>query len=260
MQSQNIKNVTSTMKAKIICVANHKGGVGKTSSVASIGAILASRGKKVLLIDLDTQANLPRHFLEKLPPRIIYHAIREQSDLPIYPIRENLDIVPSGLDMAGIDLELQMMFNRERVLKTLIEPYVNLYDYIILDCPPALGLVTINALTAAHRLIVPMKADLMSNYGLTMMDQFCVKMQVLNPGIHIDYIFFNIYEKGQTITEAIEADVRAKYGDRVLTTVIRKNNEISKAAFDYTDIASFNPEANGAKDFQALVSELENKL
>ncbi len=248
------------MKAKTICVANHKGGVGKTSSVASIGAILASRGKKVLLVDLDTQANLTRHFLEKLPSRIIYHAIREQSDLPIYPIRENLDIVPSGLDMAGIDLELQMMFNRERVLKTLLEPYVNFYDYIILDCPPALGLVTINALTAATRLIVPMKADLMSNYGLTMMDQFCVKMQVLNPGIHIDYIFFNIYEKGQTITEAIEADVRAKYGDRVLTTVIRKNNEISKAAFDYTDIATFNPEANGAKDFQALVSELEGKL
>ena len=101
------------MKAKIIAVANHKGGVGKTASVASIGAILASRGKKVLLVDLDTQANLTRHFMESIPPRIIYHAIREQSNLPIYPIRNNLDIVPSGLDMAGIDLELQMMFNRE---------------------------------------------------------------------------------------------------------------------------------------------------
>ena len=101
------------MKAKIIAVANHKGGVGKTASVASIGAVLASRGKKVLMVDLDTQANLTRHFMENIPPRIIYHAIREQLNLPIYPIRENLDIVPSGLDMAGIDLELQMMFNRE---------------------------------------------------------------------------------------------------------------------------------------------------
>lgn len=248
------------MKAKIIAVANHKGGVGKTASVAAVGAILASRGKKVLMVDLDTQANLTRHYLENIPPRIIYHAIREQSNLPIYPIRENLDIVPSGLDMAGIDLELMMMFNRERVLKSLLEPFENLYDYILLDCPPALGLVTINALTAANKLIVPMKADLMSSYGLAMMDQFCVKMQVLNPGIHIDYIFFNIYEKGQTVTEVIETDVRRKYGDRVLDSVIRKNTDIAKAAFDFTDVTSFNPEANGSKDFQALVTELENKL
>lgn len=248
------------MKAKIIAVANHKGGVGKTASVASLGAIFATKGKKVLIVDLDTQANLTRHFMESIPPRIIYHAIREHGNLPIYPIRPNLDIVPSGLDMAGIDMELQMMFNRERVLKSLLEPFGTIYDYIILDCPPALGLITINALTAATHLIVPMKADLMSNYGLAMMDQFCAKMQVLNPGIHIDFIFFNLYEKGQTITDAIESDVRSKYNDRVLETVVRKNTDVSKAAFEYTDVVSFNSEANGAKDFINLVNELESKI
>ena len=87
------------------------------------------------------------------------------------------------------------------------------------------------------------------------MDQFCVKMQVLNPGIHIDYIFFNIYEKGQTITDAIEADVRAKYGDRVLSTVVRKNNDVSKAAFDFTDIVSFNPDANGRSEERRVGKE-----
>lgn len=143
--------------------------------------------------------------------------------------------------MAGIDLELQMMFNRERVLKTLLDPYANRYDFVLLDCPPALGLITINALTAANKLLVPMKADLMSSYGLNMMEQFCAKMQVLNPGIHIDFIFFNIYETGQTMTDAIEADVRSKYGDRVMTTVVRKNNDVAKSVFEYTDVVSAYP-------------------
>ena len=112
-------------KTKIIPVANHKGGVGKTSSVATIGAILASKGKKVFLVDLDTQANLTRHFLSDIPSRIIYHTIYEKRDLPIYNIHQNLYIVPSGLDIASIDIELQMMFNRERMPKTLLAPFAN---------------------------------------------------------------------------------------------------------------------------------------
>lgn len=247
-------------KAKIIAVANHKGGVGKTASVATIGAILASKKKKVLLVDLDTQANLTRHFMEDIPSRIIYHAIRERKDLPIYRIRENLDIVPSGLDMAGIEIDMTSMRQRENIISNLFEPFRNRYDFIIMDCPPSLGLVTLNALTAASKLLVPMKADLMSFYGLSMMDNFCAGMQDLNPGIHIDQIFFNIYEKGQNMTDAIESDVREKYGDRVMTTVVRKNNDIAKAAFEYTDVVSYDPNCNGAKDFLTLTDELIEKL
>lgn len=246
-------------KAKIIAVVNHKGGVGKTASVVSIGAILAAEGKKVLLVDLDTQANLTMHFLEDIPSRIIYHAIQERANLPIVPIRENLDLVPSGLDMAGIVSVMTNMRRREYIIKDLLEPYKNRYDYIFMDCPPNLELITTNALTAATKMLVPMKADLMSDYGLSMLDKFCADMQDLNPGIHIDQIFFNIYEKS-TVTDAIEADVRQKYGDRVATTVIRKNVDISKAAFEYTDVTSYNKEANGAKDFQALVDEIVEKL
>jgi len=247
-------------KAKIIAIANHKGGVGKTASVASIGAILAAEGKKVLLVDLDTQANLTRHFMEDLPSRIVYHAIKERKDLPIYQIREGLDIVPSGLDMAGIEIDMTSMRKREEIIKDLLDPFKTRYDFILLDCPPSLGLVTLNALTAANKLVVPMKADLMSFYGLGMMDKFCAEMQDLNPGIHIDLIFFNIYEKGQNMTDAIESDVRSKYGDRVLNTVIRKNNDIAKAAFEFTDVCTAYPEANGSKDFQALTDELIEKL
>lgn len=248
------------MDTKIISVATHKGGVGKTASVASIGAILASKGKRVLIVDLDTQANLTRHFMPDIPQRIIYHAFREQSNLPIYHLRDNLDIVPSGMDMGGIDLELQMMFRREYILSILLEPYRGQYDYILLDCPPALGLVTLNALVTTDILIVPMRADLMSFYGLSMMDKFCTKLQILNKGLEVNYIFFNAYEKGQTITDNIESTVREQYGNRVLQTVIRKNNDIAKAPFFYTDVCSAFPKSNGAKDFTALTDELLNRL
>lgn len=248
------------MKAITVAFANHKGGVGKTAAVANLAAIYAKRGKKVLMVDLDTQANLTRHFMPEIPARTIYNAIREQENIPIYPIRQRLDIVPSNLEMAGVDLELQMMFNRESVLKNLLAPHLSRYDFIFLDCPPALALVTVNAFTAANKLVVPMKPDLMSSYGLSMMDNFCVKMQVLNPGIHIDQIFFNIYEKGLTMTDAIEADVRSKYVDRVLDTVVRKNSDVAKAAFSYSDVESVYPSSNGAMDFNALADELECKV
>ena len=117
-----------------------------------------------------------------------------------------------------------------------------------------------NALAASNKLIVPMKPDLMSSYGLSMMDTFCAEMQDLNPGIHIDFIFFNVYEKGQTMTDTVEADVREKYGDRVLDTVVRKNNDVAKAAFEYTDVVSAYPSSNGATDFKALVDELLEKM
>ena len=107
---------------------------------------------------------------------------------------------------------------------------------------PRVNRDSLNALTAATKMLVPMKADLMSDYGLSMLDKFCADMQDLNPGVHIDYIFFNVYEKS-TVSEAIEADVREKYGDRVLSTVVRKNVDVSKAAFSYTDIVSYDKDA-----------------
>lgn len=254
------ENTITMANPIIIAVANHKGGVGKTASTATLSAILASKGKKVLMIDLDTQSNLTRHFLEEIPERVIYHAIRERKELPIYEVRENLDIVPSSLDMAGIEIDMTSMRKREYILRDLLAPVQEDYDFIFMDCPPSLGLISLNALTAANKVLIPMKADLMSYYGLSMMDKFLADMQDLNPGIQIDFIFFNIYEKGQILTESIENDVRANYGDRVMKTYIRKNNEISKAAFGYTDIVSYNPNANGSKDFKALAEELLEKV
>lgn len=246
--------------SRIIAIANHKGGVGKTASVAAIGAILASKGFKVLLIDLDTQANLTMHFMPEMPQRTIFNAIQERNNLPVYSIRENLCLVPSCLDMAGIELQMSMMKRREYVLSDLMKPYKDNFDFIILDCPPSLGLVTMNALAIAEILIVPMLADIMSSYGVEKMEKFCNEMQDLNQGLHIDYIFFNRYEKRQNMTIGIENNIRTMYGDKVLKTVIRKNVDIAESAAQYTDVVSYNPESIGAKDFQELVNELLERV
>ena len=246
--------------AVIIAIANHKGGVGKTSSVASISAVLASRGYKTLIVDLDTQANLSRHYMPSLPDRIIYHAIRERKDIPIYKLSSNLDLVPSGLDMAGIELEMTMMMRREYVLQDLIKPIEHQYDFILLDCPPSLGLITMNALTIANVLIVPMLADLMSSYGLDMMDSFCVNMQSLNPGIHINYVFFNSYKGNENISNVVSEDIRKRYGSKVLKQTIRKNVAIAEAPFEYQSVLSYNPSSNGAKDYIALTDEILTRL
>lgn len=240
----------------IIAFANHKGGVGKTAAVSSIGAVLASQGYNILLVDLDTQSNLTMNFLKEIPSRTIYHAILDRRDPPVKHIRENLDIIPSSLDMAGIELHISTMRRREFILSDLLVQCWDQYDFILIDCPPSLGLVTLNAMAVATFVVVPMLADLMSSYGLNMMCQFCVDLQDINPGLCVDYIFFNKYEKKLKMTTAIEKDTRAKFGYKVLKTVIRKNVDIAQAPFYYTDILDFKPDSSGAQDFIALTDEL----
>ncbi len=243
-----------------IAFANHKGGVGKTAAVAAIGSILASKGYKVLMLDLDTQANLTRHFMNEIPERTIYDAIIERKDLPEYEIRKNLFLTPSCLDMAGVELNMSTMRRRENILSDLVDHVWYTYDYVLFDCPPSLGLVTMNALAVVQFVVVPMIADLMSTYGLSMMDSFCSEMQDLNPGVSVNYIFFNRYEKKLNMTEAIEKDVREKYGDKVLKTVVRKNVKISEAAMEFTDIVSYDSGCSGARDFRALTDELVKRI
>lgn len=245
---------------KIIAVANHKGGVGKTTSVVSIGAALANMGKSVLLVDLDAQANLTDSLLKDKNgvESTIYKAIidGELAPLPVVQIRENLSIVPSCLDMAAIELELSKRQSREYVLKTHIDNTDGDYDYIILDCPPSLGLITINAFTAADFVIVPLTAEALPFNGLTMIENILTMVKRnLNHSLKFVGVFLTRWE-GRRLNKMVEGALRQTYKEKLLSTKIRTNIAIAEAPLAKEDIITYSKSSRGAKDYETLADEI----
>ena len=186
------------MKTKIISVANHKGGVGKTTTVASIGSILAAKGHSVLLVDLDAQSNLTSSLMKGEPDTSIYSALLGKSEMPIIPLSENLFLVPATLQLAMADLELASAMARERLLAELLEKVSGKFEYILIDCPPSLGLLTLNAFTASTDIIIPLVAEVLPFKGLAMINNFIVMVRRrLNPNAHISGILITRWLAGK---------------------------------------------------------------
>lgn len=245
--------------ARIIAIANHKGGVGKTTSVASIGAILASKGYKVLLVDLDAQSNLTTSLLQEEPERTIYNALKERKDLPIVRLRDNLSLTPSSLDLAGIELELSSAMSREFILKDLIEPITGDFDFILLDTPPSLGLIAVNSLVTASELYIPLTAEALPFKGLKMItDVVEVVRKRLNTGLSLSGIIITRWG-GRKLNKIVEEALRENFGDKVFQTKIRENISIAEAPLTGKDIIGYAPTSNGAKDYIALTEELLNR-
>jgi len=244
---------------KVIAIANHKGGVGKTTSVASIGAILAEMGKRTLLVDLDAQANLTSSLLKAEQEKTIYSSLRNDEALPIQFIKPNLDLVASSLELAGIELELSSRMSREFILKELLEPELHKYDYILLDCPPSLGLITINALTAATDLYIALTAEALPTKGLKMLLDICTMVQKrLKAPIKLSGIILTRWERSN-LSSMVDETLKANYGDILFNTKIRKNISIAEAPLHSADIITYAPQSNGAKDYRALVDEILNR-
>lgn len=241
--------------SRIIAVANHKGGVGKTTSVATIGAVL-SQEYKVLMIDLDAQANLTTSFLQEEQEATIYDAIKGAA-LPIVNVKENLDIIPSGLEMAGIELEISGRMQREYILKDLIEPIADKYDYILLDCPPSLGLVTINAFVASKELFIPLTAEALPSKGLTMLlDILAMVQKRANQEIELTGVIITRYEKSK-LSQMVEESLRSNFGDIVFQTKIRKNVAIAEAPLYAQSVLSYAPSSKGTQDYMSLTEEIK---
>lgn len=241
---------------RIIAMANHKGGVGKTTSVASIGAAL-SETDRVLMIDLDAQANLTTSFLKEEQEATIYEAIAKGAALPIVSVNDNLDIVPSSLEMAGIELEISGRMQREYILKDLIEPIADNYDYILLDCPPSLGLITINAFVASKELFIPLTAEALPSKGLTMLlDILAMVQKRLNKEIELTGVIITRYEKSK-LSQMVEDSLRKNFGDIIFQTRIRKNVSIAEAPLYNLSVLSYAPNSKGSQDYIGLTAEIK---
>ena len=249
---------------KVIAISNHKGGVGKTTSVLNIGAGLNKLGKKVLLIDLDAQANLSQSLGIEGAERNIYGAIRGLYSLKecIVSITElkGLDVIPSTLDLSGAEIELSSETGREYILKDLIDPVRNYYDYIIIDCPPSLSLLTINALTVADEVLIPLQAQYLALQGLTKLMEVIGKIQKrLNKELTLGGVFITQYDKRKILNRDVVEAIGSHFKDKVFNTKIRDNVALAEAPSSKLDIFRYDPNCNGAEDYLELSKEILNK-
>ena len=202
--------------SKVISISNHKGGVGKTTSAINIGAGLNILKKKVLLIDLDPQANLSQSLGLINEPINIYGALRGEYKLEPIEIRKGLDVIPSTLDLSGAEVELSSEPGREYILKELIEPLRASYDFIIIDSPPSLGLLTINSFTASDEILIPLQAQYLALQGLAKLVEVVDKIkQRLNKGLKVGGVFITQYDSRKVLNRDVVETIQAHFKDEV---------------------------------------------
>lgn len=242
-----------------LAIANHKGGVGKTTTTANLGAALALLGKRVLLVDMDAQANLSSSLMNEADiERTIYDSMKDGAPLPIHRISPNLSLIPAAIELSRIDLDLADRENPHLAIKKLLAPFGRKYDYILLDCPPSIGFVTANALTAANGVIITMSAEALPLRGLEHLNNSIDDIvQTANPSLHLFGIVVTKYNRRKLNNIVVEA-IRGQYGDKVLNTKIRENISLAEAPLTHSSIFDYDPESNGANDYMELAKEVNN--
>lgn len=249
--------------ARVIAMVNQKGGVGKTTSTVSLGAALAGYGRRVLLVDFDPQGAIAISFginpsaLELTVYNLITEEQRHIDEVIVHSDVENLDLLPSNIDLAAAELQLVSEVGREYALKRALEPVLGNYDIILIDCQPSLGLLTLNALTAAHGVVVPMECEYFALRGVALLKDTIDKVSArLNPDLAIIGVVATMYDSRTLHSREVLETVQQAFGDLVFITTISRTIKFPDAAVAGTPITVYAPDSTGAEAYRQLAREV----
>ncbi|MEM6262102.1 MAG: AAA family ATPase [Bacteroidota bacterium] len=253
---------------KVISVSIQKGGSGKTTTTVNTAAALRELGHRVLLVDLDPQANLTQAlgYVDE-PEENIYELINKQAAGDSYPINnyifdaEDLHLIPASLDLANSELELVSVYGREKILSDILKKLKNSYDFVFIDCPPSIGMLTVNALNASDYVLIPLQAEFLPLKGvMSFMKTFKRIKSQLNRNLKLLGIVLTKYDKRKTMNREVYEQLMEEFEQEVFETRIRSNIALAKAQAAGVDIYNYAPSSNGAKDYLALAKEVEYRL